>query len=129
METLGAAFTARDTYLDTSLENVRSLAEYVKRETNPELIPWKEAIAELKQNEAFAKLDDTTLIEIAKSKGTAPAMEYRGDAGGQRQRAVVDKVQPFNPNSQQGKLILSMEHGNVTKAEALWAAMETKRIG
>jgi hypothetical protein len=129
MGTLGAAFKARDTYLDTSLDNVRSLAEAVKRETDPELLPWKEAIEELKQTEAFADLPNATLIEIAKSKGTAPAMQYKGDAGGQRQRATVEKAQPFNPDSKQGRLVLAMNGGSIEKSEVHWKLMEAKRIG
>jgi hypothetical protein len=127
--TFGAALQARDTYLDTSLDNVRSRMDAVKNETDPETVPWREAIAELRKNEAFAGLDDKVLIEFAKSKGTEPSMQYKGDAGGQRQRAVVEKVQPFNPNSKQGQLVLAAEKGNMEKAEALWSRMEAKRIG
>jgi hypothetical protein len=130
-EAMGKVFAtlkARDEYVDTSLSNARSLAEEVKAENDPELAPYRTAIAELRKNETFATLDDKMLMEIAKSQGTEPAMEWRGDAGGQRQREVQKTAVEFDPTSAQGRMVLQMENGNTANAEALWNRMEARRI-
>lgn len=100
----------------------------LKKEMDPEIRAWKPAIDELRQNEAFAKLDERTLIEIAKAKGSQPSMEYMGEAGGQRSRSPKEKAQPFDANSAEGNILMQML-GNEEAAKRAWARKEQKRIG
>lgn len=100
----------------------------LKRGLDPEIQAWKPSIDELRQNEKFSKLDDETLIEIAKAKDLKPSMEYMGAAGGQRSRGKQEKAQPFNPNSEEGNLLMQML-GNEEAAKRAWTRKENKRIG
>ena len=130
-QAMGAVFDtlkARDEYVDTSMNNVRSLAESIKKEFDPELLPWKGAIADLRKNDKLSKLDDETLVEIAKSTGVQPAMEWRGGAGGQRQRTATEKPRAFDPNSAEGRVVMQLERGDTAQAEALWKRMEERRV-
>lgn len=100
----------------------------LKKEIDPEIRAWKPAIDELRKNEKFSKLDEETLIEIAKAKNLKPSMEYRGEAGGQRNRAGSEsKPQPWNPNSPEAVLILQMVGGNEDAAKRVWDKKESKK--
>ena len=100
----------------------------LKKELDPNIRAWKPAIDELRQNEKFSKLDEETLIEIAKAKNLKPSMEYRGEAGGQRNRESGEvKEQPWTPDSLEGKLILGMVGGNEEAAKRVWANKEARK--
>jgi hypothetical protein len=124
------ALKQRDANLDQRLDKLGGSVESRFKELNPETLQWRKAIDELKEkNEAFSKLDDDTLIAIARDKEMTPSMEYRGSAGGQRQRESTEtKAKAFDPNSDDGavQIALYMAKGDLKHAEKLWNDAETK---
>ncbi len=101
-------------------------------ELDPKLQQWRPAIEELKEkNEAFKELDDEVLIAIAKEKEMKPSMEYRGEAGGQRQRSGGEdkKAREFSTALPEAQLLLKMLGGDMEKAKRAFARAEAERIG
>lgn len=129
LKTLVEAVTARDQYYETSIQNTRGLVENVKKEFDPERQAWRDSINELRKNEKLARLDDDTLIEIAKTTGKAPAMEYRGSAGGGVQRESAHKAVAFDPNRQDCMIFLQVAGGNQEKAKTMWDNSQKKKAG
>jgi hypothetical protein len=122
------ALKARDEYYDSSLRETRSLAERVKKELDPERLPWKDTISELRKNEKLAQLDDDTLIEVAKMQGKGPAMEYRGAAGGGVNRGQQQKVAAFDPSSERGRAFLAVAQGDIEKAKKFYDSWARKQV-
>jgi len=103
----------------------------VKRVVDPEIAPWREQIDELRtKGEVFKKLDDKSLIEIAKTMGLKP-MEYRGDAGSGRHGVGEGKqtAREFDPHSMAGQLIMRLADGDKKRAESIWKRQEARRMG
>lgn len=124
------AVTARDQYYESSIQNTRGLVEGVRKEFDPERLAWKDSLDELKKNEKLAKLDDDILIEIAKTQGKAPMMEYKGGAGGGTQREAAHKPIAFDPeNRQDCELFLKVANGDMTKAKKMWDNSQKKKAG
>jgi hypothetical protein len=122
------ALKARDEYYDSSLRETRTIAERVKKELDPERLPWKDTISELRKNEKLANLDDDTLIEVAKTMGKGPAMEYRGSAGGGVSRSSGQKPSAFDPNTPRGQAMLMVAGGDVEKAKKYYDSWARKQV-
>jgi hypothetical protein len=122
------ALKARDEYYDSSIRETRTIAERVKKELDPERLPWKETISDLRKNEKLATLDDDTLIEIAKMQGKGPSMEYRGAAGGQVTRSA-QKAAAFDPNSERGQAFMLVAGGDQEKAKKYYESWARKQVG
>lgn len=129
LKVLVDAVTARDQYYESSIQNTRGMVEDVKREFDPDRMAWRDSIEELRKNERLAKLDDEILIEIAKTQGKAPAMEYRGAAGGGAHRAQSYKPIAFDPERQDCNIFLQVAGGNVEKAKRMWENSQNKKAG
>jgi hypothetical protein len=121
------ALKARDEYYDSSLRETRTIAERVKKELDPERLPWKDTISDLRKNEKLATLDDDTLIEIAKMQGKGPSMEYRGAAGGQVTRSA-QKTAAFDPNSERGQAFMLVAGGDQEKAKKYYESWARKQV-
>jgi len=121
------ALKARDEYYDSSLRETRTIAERVKKELDPERLPWKDTISELRKNEKLATLDDDTLIEIAKMQGKGPSMEYRGAAGGQVTRSA-QKTAAFDPSSERGQAFMLVAGGDQEKAKKYYESWARKQV-
>lgn len=120
----------RDGAYKSELEGLKGLTETIRKESDPNMRAWKSEIDELRQNEKLAKLDDETLIEIAKAKGAKPAMEYRGEAGGQRMRESAEKARSFDSLSDSDKsTFIKLSDGNLEKAKSIFQRYEARRIG
>lgn len=117
---ISEALRERDNLYNSELGNI-------KKELDPKIQSWKPAIQELRQNEKLQKLDDETLIEIAKMRDMKPLMEYRGEVGGQRGREERPKPQPFDPNHPHARMLLSMFNGNQEAAKRAWDRAESKK--
>jgi hypothetical protein len=119
----------RDGAFQSELDGLKGFTEKMRKETDPTIQAWKSEIDELRKNEKLANLDDETLIEIAKAKGAKPAMEYRGDAGGQRYRQQSDKARTFDalPDSDKS-MFIRMADGNNETAKRIFERYEAKRI-
>lgn len=117
---ISEALRERDTLFNSELGSI-------KKELDPNIQPWKPAIQELRQNEKLKRLDDETLIEIAKMRDMKPLMEYRGEVGGQRGREEKAKPQPFDVNHPHAKMLLSMFNGNKEAAKRAWDRAESKK--
>ena len=99
----------------------------IKKEIDPEIQAWKPAIQELQKNDKLANLDEQTLIEIAKMRDMKPLMDYRGAAGGQREREQQHKAKPFDPSSLAGSMLMKMFNNDRDKAEKTWKRAEAKK--
>jgi hypothetical protein len=129
MSAIAEALKARDDYEESRHREVVSTVQLLKKEVDPELMPWKEAIGDLRKDESLAKLDDETLIAIAKKMGKGPAMEYRGSAGGGVTRSGGQKAVPFNPNSPECRVFIDVAQGDVERAKKWWESRQRKQVG
>jgi len=121
----------REASTEEKFQSINGTLQTVKRVVDPEIAPWRDNIDELRsKNETLQKLDDKTLIEIAKTMGLKP-MQYRGDAGGGRRSGGSEEAKPqeFNPNSPEGQLILRLADGDMKVAASVWKRREQRRIG
>lgn len=89
--------------------------------TSPEMLPWRTAIDELKQNEKFSKLDDDTLKAIAEEKGMSPDYTYQGSPGGQRPRGLEQKARTFSSDDKSTMMaqFLNMTGNDTEKAKKM----------
>jgi len=119
----------RDGAFKSELDGLKGYTEKMRKDSDPTIQAWKSEIDELRKNERLSKLDDETLIEIAKAKGAKPAMEYRGDAGGQRYRQQSEKGRTFDVLSESDKsMFIKMADGNKETAKRIFERYEAKRI-
>jgi len=121
----------REANVAQRFQDIDGTLQTVKRVVDPEIAPWRENIDELRtKGEVFKKLDDKSLIEIAKTMGMRP-MEYRGDAGKGRHGTgeSSQSTRPFDPNSLEGQLVLKFASGDMKRAESMWKRNEARRIG
>ena len=129
MKLMVDAITARDQYYENSISNTRGLVENVKKEFDPDRLAWKESIDELRKNEKLSKLDDETLIEIAKTQGKAPAMEYRGSSGGGGTRQAGVKAVAWDESRPDCSTFIQVAGGDVEKAKKWWTSSQLKKTG
>jgi len=123
------ALKARDEYFNGTLNETRGQIEARLKALDPETLAWKDTLDELRKNGVLARLDDKTLIEVAKATGKKPAMEYRGAAGGGGQRAQAPKARAFDPdNNGECQQWLMLWEGNVEQAKKTWEKREAKLI-
>lgn len=117
----------RDEQVYSKFQEIDGTLGTVKRVVDPEIAPWKENIDGLREKGGvFAKLDDQSLIEIAKQIGMKP-MEYRGTAGsGRHSSGDSGKIAEFDPNSVQGRLMLKFADGDLARAKNMWKRQASK---
>ena len=119
----------RDGAYKSELDGLKGFTEKMRKESDPTIQAWKSELDELRKNEKLANLDDDVLIEIAKAKGAKPAMEYRGDAGGQRYRQQSEKARSFDALSDSDKAVfIKTADGNIETAKRIFQRYEAKRI-
>ena len=122
------------TYMDTVLDNVEERFGSVDQRleaSSPEMLPWREAIAELKKNPALAELPDATLKAIAEEKGMAPDYKFQGLAGGPRPPTPAqDKAKTVTPEQKQAIYngFLGLTGNNKERAERM-TERHLKRLG
>jgi hypothetical protein len=119
----------RDGQVDRRFNEFDGTLATVRRVVDPEIAPWKDAIDGLRdKSEALKKLDDKTLIEVAKTMGMQP-MAYRGAPGGRRtSQSSEAKPGAFSTDSVAGRLALRLADGDVTQAKKIFERQEKRRL-